>query len=449
MAVDNTIAMQYQPSTQLQRPINTMGQMMALKNAAQENQMRQFQMQQSQQDAQRNEMLRQSLSGIDTSTPEGQDAYGRALLKSGNVEQAQKFATGRATLDKEQRAAELAKITNIARKAEIVGQEAGALAMDPQLNFGMVQSWAANHANDGFLTPDAMQRLQGMQNASPDQLRNALGLLQRQAVSVKDQTALHFADLGGSVQAVSTVTGAPVGVGQVKTQSPDSKATNDRLANAGITAQSHPLVSQAILDGRIPLARVNSRTAALYEAALQINPQADINAIGIDQIGAGAGARTAGTTQANISIASDEARRMIGVARTIIPKVNPSEYPSLNAVQNAISKGTGGVEIVQLNTALNSLINSYARAINPRGTPTVSDKAHAREIVNSAMSTGQLEGTLAVMEQEMDAALAAANEGRARGTPKEGATAAPAATGGGDLVAAARAELARRRGAQK
>ena len=119
MAVDNTIAMQYQPSTQLQNPVNTMGQMMALKNAAQENQMRQFQMQQSQQDAQRNEMLRQSLSGIDTSTPEGQDAYGRALLKSGNVEQAQKFATGRATLDKEQRAADSAKIKLASDQTEL------------------------------------------------------------------------------------------------------------------------------------------------------------------------------------------------------------------------------------------------------------------------------------------------------------------------------------------
>ena len=272
----------------------------------------------------------------------------------------------------------------------------------------------------------------------------------RQGVEAKTLLERHLTDLGGMVQPTNFA-GQAAGTPLYKTQSPDSKATNARLANAGITAQSHPFLSQAILDGRVPLTRVNSRTAALFESVLQNDPQADLNAINIDQIGAGAGARTAGTTQANISIASDEARRMIGVARTIIPKVNPSEYPSLNAVQNAISKGTGGVEIVQLNTALNSLINSYARAINPRGTPTVSDKAHAREIVNSAMSKGQLEGTLAVMEQEMDAALAAADAGRSRGTPKDGTPATPAtpATGGGDLVAAARAELARRRGAQK
>jgi hypothetical protein len=434
MAIDPSIALGVKPM-QLDSPLNSMGQMMNLRNASQENQLRQFQMQQAQQDAQRNEMLRQSLSGIDTSTSEGQDAYGRELLRSGNVEQAQKFTTGRAMQDKEQRAADSAKIKLASDQTEL-GIKLLSAAVD-QPTYDAARARMQQNGLDISKMPPAF---------SAEYRDSEL----RQGVDTKTLLERRMADLGGMVQPIDFA-GRAAGTPLYKTQSPDSKATNARLANAGITAQSHPFLSQAILDGRVPLTRVNSRTAALFESVLQNDPQADLNAINIDQIGAGAGARTAGTTQANISIASDEARRMIGVARTIISKVNPSEYPSLNAVQNAISKGTGGVEIVQLNTALNSLINSYARAINPRGTPTVSDKTHAREIVNSAMSKGQLEGTLAVMEQEMDAALAAANEGRARGTPKEGATATPAtpATGGGDLMAAARAELARRRGAQK
>ena len=73
-----------------------------------------------------------------------------------------------------------------------------------------------------------------------------------------------------------------------------------------------------------------------------------------------------------------------------------------------MSKGTGGTEIVQLNTSINALVNSYARAISPTGQPTVSDKNHAREIINSAYSNGQMGAILDVMQQEMSIARQAA-----------------------------------------
>ena len=213
-----------------------------------------------------------------------------------------------------------------------------------------------------------------------------------------------------------------------------SVSREDRLANAGISTQTHPLLSQAVLDGRVPLTRVNSRSAGLFEDILKINPDADLNEINLSQISGGAGARTAGVTSANIGIASDEARRMIDVTRGLISAVNPTEFPSINAVDNAVKRGTGDVNIVKLKTSLNALVNSYARAINPRGTPTVADKQHARDIIDAAMSKGQLNGALDVMQQEMDNAMAAANaakggRGKAGGeTPAAGpvVTAPPA-----------------------
>jgi hypothetical protein len=96
---------------------------------------------------------------------------------------------------------------------------------------------------------------------------------------------------------------------------------------------------------------------------------------------------------------------MIRVASDYSNSVDRSQYPTLNSIQNAIDKGTGGENIVALNTALNALVNSYARAINPRGVSTVSDKNHAREIVNAAYSKGQLNTVFKVMDQEMIAAL--------------------------------------------
>lgn len=269
----------------------------------------------------------------------------------------------------------------------------------------------------------------------------------------ENKPTLHSQDVGGSVRILSTPgLGGPATVvpdSEVKkTPTPGQELTDKRLREKGVNAAT-PLLSQAILDKRVPISRVNSRTAQLFEAALQIDPEADLSAINIDQLGAAAGARTAGTTKANIGIASDEANRMIGVLRDIIPTVNLTDYPSINAVQNAVSKGTGGVEVVKLNTAINSLINSYARAINPRGQPTVSDKNHAREVINNAMSKGQLAGTLEVMQQEMQAALGAASAAPGARGKAGGETPAAGTPDGMPSADAIAAEKARREAARK
>lgn len=225
-------------------------------------------------------------------------------------------------------------------------------------------------------------------------------------------------------------------------------AREARMAKAGISPDAYPLVAQALIEGRIPPG-VNSRNAAIYESALGLDPEADLSAISTSQVAERAGARTAGTATANIAIASDEASRMIDVTRQFISAVNPTEFPSLNAIKNAVQKGTGDQNIVRLNTSLNALINSYARAINPRGQPTVSDKNHARDIINSAMSEGQLGAALDVMKLEMEAALKAATAqkgGRGAVGSETPAAGTPEGMPSADAIAA---ERARREAARK
>lgn len=143
--------------------------------------------------------------------------------------------------------------------------------------------------------------------------------------------------------------------------------------------------------------------------------------------GTTAGQRTLGTQIANIQIAANETTKMISVAKPYVTKVNPTDYPAINAAGNFVARNTGDPNIVGLATSLNAIVNTYARAINPRGVATVSDKNHAREILNAAMSKGQLNEAFSVMEQEMAAALASGPEVRAAMRP--GAAAAPAAGG--------------------
>lgn len=140
------------------------------------------------------------------------------------------------------------------------------------------------------------------------------------------------------------------------------------------------------------------------------------------------GQRAVGTQIANVQIAANEATKMINVAKPYVEKVDPTDYPTLNSIGNFVSRKTGDPNITGLATSLNSLVNTYARAINPKGVATVSDKNHAREILNDAMSKGQLNEAFTVMQQEMAAALASGPETKAnlRGGNAPAATPAPA-----------------------
>ena len=98
---------------------------------------------------------------------------------------------------------------------------------------------------------------------------------------------------------------------------------------------------------------------------------------------------------------------MIPIVEQYAKLVNPTDFPAVNAVGNFVARQGGGESVVGLAASLNALVNAYARAINPKGVATVSDKNHAREIINSAMSSGQINTALNVMRAEMSAAMAA------------------------------------------
>ena len=186
-----------------------------------------------------------------------------------------------------------------------------------------------------------------------------------------------------------------------------------------LTPQETALLSQAILEGRLDPNAVNSRNSKILATTLTAKPDANLVDLNLDVLGKKAAERTISTTGANIQVAANEAKDMLDVALKYSNKVDRTQYPTINSIQNAVDKGTGGVEIVQLNASLNALVNIYARAINPKGIPTVSDKNHAREMINAAYSKGQIEGIVDVMKQEMNAALKSTSRARTQIRGKE------------------------------
>jgi hypothetical protein len=244
----------------------------------------------------------------------------------------------------------------------------------------------------------------------------------------------HF-DNGGAVVtgSVDPLTGKFVqGQAFQKVATPGEVMTNDRMvsegaknrANAmeiaktrisrtgaqGLTPLEDDALAQAILDGRVDINKVNSRNAKLLSAAVVKDPTANLKEMSFENAGAAAGSRALGTQSAKMVAASSEAAKMIPIAQNYVTKVNPSDYPIVNAAGNYVASKTGDPNVAGLAATLNALVNSYSRAINPTGNPTVSDKNHAREIINSAMAKGQFNEVFTVMQQEMDAAKASPSE---------------------------------------
>lgn len=146
------------------------------------------------------------------------------------------------------------------------------------------------------------------------------------------------------------------------------------------------------------------RREIMKEARRQgIEPE-QLAAINAEFQGLKAGERTLGTRTAQIEMAVNEAQNVIPIAINASEKVDRTRFPSLNAVLLAGEKGAGGEDVVKLATATNSLINIYARAISPTGQPTISDKEHARDILDKAYAKGQYKAAVDIMQQEIAAA---------------------------------------------
>lgn len=176
------------------------------------------------------------------------------------------------------------------------------------------------------------------------------------------------------------------------------------------TSVQDALISKAILEGRLDPGKVNSRNIAVIARTLEMDPTANIKELNIDAMSATAASKTLSVQQAKILTAANEADNMIKIVRNTSTKLDLTQYPTINAIRNAVDKGTGGKEIVALNTAINALINAYARAINPNGVATVRDKNHAEALINSNLASGQLNAALDVMKEEMRAAIASPAE---------------------------------------
>ena len=440
MPIDPSIAMGYRgvtPPDQLAQ----YAQVQQILGAQQANQLNQLKMAQAQQELESANALRtagKDASGklLDLSTPEGQAQYGQNLLGTGNVKAYQEFVTGQAAQTKAEREARTATLANAKAKSEQYAAAVSNLttpddvvnwytaqSQDPDMKGSVVAGMKPEDIQKEVLMNSFSKQPDGSFAFDPAKFNDY-----RQRLGIGLKAHLEELDKAATRAETERAHRANEQTAQVRA---DAYATH--MKDLGLNAQSYPLTSQAVADLRIPFSRINSRNIKLVEAALQANPNADLERVVAEDAQRMASARTIGVTAAGQEMAGAETQKMFPIARQYIDRVNSGQFKDLNALSNWAAEHTGDTAIVQLNTALNSIINAYARAINPRGAATVRDKNHAEKLVNDALSKGQLNATLNVMEQEIAAARAGTAEASARltsGTP----AAAPA---GGDLKALA------------
>lgn len=162
------------------------------------------------------------------------------------------------------------------------------------------------------------------------------------------------------------------------------------------------------------------RNAVRKEAQARGLSGADVAASVAEFEGVKSGERALGTRTAQAGMAVNEADQFADIASDASKSVPRTQFVPANKALNAYQTNTGDPKIVAFGAATNSLINAYARAVSPSGTPTVSDKEHAREMLNTAQTPEQYQSVVSMMKREM--AAAQSSPGKVRGEFREAVT---------------------------
>lgn len=185
--------------------------------------------------------------------------------------------------------------------------------------------------------------------------------------------------------------------------------TGDRQAVAGFA--------------RSATARIAIQNAIVDEAKAQnLSPEQTAAQIA-DFAGTMAGSRTVGQRAANISLAATEAQEMLGIVKETSDKFARTDFVPWNMALRAYETNTGDPKIAEFGASVNALVNVYARAINPTGVPTVSDKEHARAVLNTVQSPAQVDAVLGIIRRELEIAKAA--PGKVKEATRERVVGAP------------------------
>lgn len=389
-------------------------------------------------------------------------------------QQADLASTGATTKAKE--------IETAGKKIDLAGQAYGYVRNNPTPENAM--SAVQYLVDSGVYSPEHAAGVIEKIKANPGNIKALADQAFASALSAKDQLAkIDTRDTGGQVQQISTdpVTGKVTTLASLaKTQTPDSIASNARIAAEGAANRANAIKVQTMIGDRQSGDGKESNLApedlnymtdqalrgdksvfqnigrgaqgAANLTALRANIRkvgtergiggADLAAINADYSGQTAGLRTSGNISARIENAAAEAAQLAPLAVAAGRDVARSGFLPFGRAQVMFNNQTNDPALNKFATANMGLATAYAGAMARGQKATVSDQEHARELLSTAKSQEAYEATVEQMQQEIKAAQRAPqtvrenlrNEVSGKGGHGAPAAAAPAAPKAGTVV---------------
>jgi hypothetical protein len=188
-------------------------------------------------------------------------------------------------------------------------------------------------------------------------------------------------------------------------------ASGREVAPSGDVDDMAKAVSEYRLDPR-SLSMKGGYREKVLSAALKINPNYDSKRFASDQAFDTSGSRAAGTAAANTAMAATAAQGGLDILEEQSKKVDRSGWRSLNRALLAAQGEAGVPEVGAFEAAINTAVNEYARAINPKGVATVADKLHARQILSAADSSEAFSEKVNILRKEIERSKEAPEEVR-------------------------------------
>jgi hypothetical protein len=384
-------------------------------------------------------------------------------------------AKRQAELDKTGAETRAKQLETAHKQIDLAGQAFGYVRQFPtKENAAAAVSWLGQN---GVLSPEHVaQHMAKIEAATPDQIQGLATQAFQSAVSAKDQLSkIETRDTGGNVETIGVdpISGKTTTLSTLaKTQSPDNKATNDRVAAEGVANRANQIKVQTMIgerqdakgtvepslntDTQLRIAKQFLRGDKSGLQNLGRGAQGAANIVAIQNMitdegkrqgltgediagrmadfqGQVAGLRTANTISARIENAAAEAAQLAPLALEASEKVARSGFLPFGRAQVMFNNQTNDPAMNEFATANIGLATAYAGAMARGQKSTVADNEHARDMLTTAKSHAAYKAVVNQMLKEIEAAQRAPKQvreglrGEVSGKGGHGAPAAPAA----------------------
>lgn len=397
------------------------------------------------------------LKDADYSTPEGVTKTAEKLSRAGLSDQAMDFMKVMQGLQSSKGELQKQQYELMSVKNDMIGNATAALVNEfdmltqrgvpPQQALGMmqpkyqatIQQLAQTKLPDGSpaLGPQDLQQIQANPQFNPDFVRTIAQRSKEGAAALKSQLEFHKSETADrrldeserhnrEMEGLATrkQTTAETGVYE--------KEDLDFLAEQYLAGDKS--VFQNLGRGAQGAKNVISlRQAIRRQAQAQGMDGKDVAAKIAEFNGILAGQRALGTRTANVEMAVNEAYNMIDIAKKASHEVPRGTFRPWNQLVKGENVITNDPNYAKFAAATLAVVNTWARAISPSGVPTVADKEHAHQVLNTAQSQEAYDAVLDQFKAEIEAARKA--PGQVRQEFREGVAGEPGEPGPGGSTA--------------